>query len=191
MDDTDKIHDKCKDPITMDDMRDPVLASDGHTYEWASLAEWVASKDHRTSPITREVLRPLVYVNKAMCQALSIVPKTPFTRKLYTEVNVSKISIPLHGKNAQTPWIVCLLTQLECRRKSLALEVQAMKGSKPRWTVVGPPVAYPFQEKLMEWVTDFGLETFFENPLCLSTSTFFIEGHPVTSLEVLCGVDDS
>ncbi|KAJ4462146.1 putative Protein arginine N-methyltransferase 6 [Paratrimastix pyriformis] len=39
-------------PITMEMMRDPVIASDGHTYERAAIEEWLHS--HETSPVTRK-----------------------------------------------------------------------------------------------------------------------------------------
>ena len=37
-------------PITQDVMADPVITSDGHTYERAAIEQWLAS--HNTSPLT-------------------------------------------------------------------------------------------------------------------------------------------
>ncbi len=42
-------------PITMEPMKDPVVASDGHTYERSSLEKLLTMDDHR-SPLTRELL---------------------------------------------------------------------------------------------------------------------------------------
>lgn len=42
-------------PITMEPMKDPVVASDGHTYERSSLQRILDMSDHR-SPLTRELL---------------------------------------------------------------------------------------------------------------------------------------
>jgi len=39
-------------PITLMPMKDPVIASDGRTYERAAITEWLAN--HSTSPLTRE-----------------------------------------------------------------------------------------------------------------------------------------
>lgn len=179
-----------KDPITLEDIRDPVLASDGHTYEWSSLKEWVATKDHRTSPLTLEVLRPIVYVNKAACQALGLRPRGPLCRRLYSLLHVPHITIDLDGKGAHVSWVVCLLTKMGWRRKALALKVPAVKGSRERgWTVLGPPIAFPWQRKLSEWVEDFGLSTFFSNPECLSTSILLVEGREVATLEEICGLE--
>ena len=41
-------------PISGQAIKDPVLASDGHSYERASMAKWLASKS--TSPVTGEQL---------------------------------------------------------------------------------------------------------------------------------------
>ena len=41
---------KC--PITNDIMYDPVIASDGHTYERKAIEKWL--EEHKTSPITRQ-----------------------------------------------------------------------------------------------------------------------------------------
>ena len=39
-------------PITLMPMKDPVIASDGRTYERSAITEWLAN--HSTSPLTRE-----------------------------------------------------------------------------------------------------------------------------------------
>ena len=41
-------------PITLEVMRDPVIASDGHSYERAAIERWLAG--HRTSPLTGRAL---------------------------------------------------------------------------------------------------------------------------------------
>ena len=41
-------------PITLDIMQDPVVISDGHTFERTSIAAWFANND--TSPLTNVVL---------------------------------------------------------------------------------------------------------------------------------------
>ena len=41
-------------PITLRVFRDPVKATDGHTYEREAIVRWI--KDHGTSPLTRQVL---------------------------------------------------------------------------------------------------------------------------------------
>ena len=41
-------------PITLDIMEDPVVASDGHTYERAAITEWIQNRG--TSPVTQQSL---------------------------------------------------------------------------------------------------------------------------------------
>lgn len=42
-------------PITLDIFQDPVVASDGHTYDRFAMIAWFA--EHDTSPLTNMVLR--------------------------------------------------------------------------------------------------------------------------------------
>ena len=63
-------------PITTSIMLDPVLGSDGHTYEKAAITEWL--RVHATSPMTREPmnaqgLRPN-HSLKSMIQRFNAVP---------------------------------------------------------------------------------------------------------------------
>jgi hypothetical protein len=41
-------------PITMEIMKDPVICSDGHTYERSAIETWLSTKSH--SPITRAII---------------------------------------------------------------------------------------------------------------------------------------
>ena len=43
-------------PITYEVMRDPVVASDGHSYERAAIEHYHAQEGRRTSPLTRAQL---------------------------------------------------------------------------------------------------------------------------------------
>ena len=72
-------------PITTSIMSDPVIGSDGHTYERSAITEWL--KTHTTSPITRQSmslqdLRPN-HSLKSMIQrfnatpAVTVVPVQP------------------------------------------------------------------------------------------------------------------
>lgn len=43
-------------PITHEIMADPVIASDGHTYEREAITKWIYDGNSTTSPMTNEVL---------------------------------------------------------------------------------------------------------------------------------------
>ena len=56
-----KIRDEFICPITYELMREPVVASDGHTYEKAAIEKWL--KQHQISPRTQEPIGPLTIPN--------------------------------------------------------------------------------------------------------------------------------
>lgn len=55
-------------PLTLDLMKDPVICSDGHTYERSAISKWL--KKHNTSPVTN---KPLKSVNLIPNRALKKV----------------------------------------------------------------------------------------------------------------------
>lgn len=65
------------DPISLEVFVDPVVASDGHTYERSSISRWFKRCKHKnqplTSPITREPMDDMLHCNLVV-------------RKLVTEV---------------------------------------------------------------------------------------------------------
>ena len=52
-------------PLTLELMNDPVVASDGHSYERVAIADVLAGPNKK-SPLTREVLRPELVPNRAL-----------------------------------------------------------------------------------------------------------------------------
>lgn len=59
-----KIRDEFICPITYELMRDPVVASDGHTYERAAIEKWL--KHHQISPRNGEPMASLTIANMNM-----------------------------------------------------------------------------------------------------------------------------
>ena len=57
---------KC--PITLECMTDPVIATDGHTYERSAIQ--VVLRRNRVSPMTRETLGPMLLPNRALRQRI-------------------------------------------------------------------------------------------------------------------------
>ena len=60
-------HDFCC-PITQELMSDPVMASDGHTYERAAIERWFES--NQTSPLTGEELASKALVPNMMIRSM-------------------------------------------------------------------------------------------------------------------------
>jgi hypothetical protein len=176
------------DPITLEPMKDPVVASDGHTYDYESLCEWMVKNPHRRSPITKEVLRPRVYSNLQMLEFLRLKPAKPTCRRIYSRIQCREMTVPLDGTLAHKPWIVRFLTQTGWRRKPMTLAIP-VTSNEGKWEAVGPPIAYPFESALEEWIHDFGLDSLVTNPSCLSAARLSVEGVCRGNLEEICGSD--
>lgn len=69
-----------EDPITRLGFEEPVLASDGYTYSWAALFRVVSGDPYHRSPVTQEVLRPVVFANTV---APGWAPGQPRVRTLW------------------------------------------------------------------------------------------------------------
>lgn len=57
-------------PICISDFKEPVVASDGNTYDLECLRLWY--KGHKVSPMTRKEISNYVFRNMAVCQMLQI-----------------------------------------------------------------------------------------------------------------------
>lgn len=59
-------------PLTLDRLQDPVIASDGFTYEAAAIEDWI--RRNPTSPMTGEPLDPsLLIPNRAVKMLLATI----------------------------------------------------------------------------------------------------------------------
>ena len=177
------------DPISMEPLRDPVVASDGHTYDYDSLCQWMEKNPHRLSPITKEVLRPYVYTNLQMLEFLRMKSTKPTCRRIYSRIHCREMTVPLDGTQPKTPWLVRFLTKTRWRRKPLSLIIPVVLAAEGRWEAVGPPVVFPFEGALRDWVHDFGLDALVTNPECLSTARLGVDGRFQGTLEEVCGSD--
>jgi serine/threonine protein kinase len=85
--------DSLKCPITYELFRDPVIGSDGHTYERENITAWI--RKHATSPITREPmnlssLRPNYIVKKMVEDFVSLSLQKQYEFRLDVDVCKSK-----------------------------------------------------------------------------------------------------
>ena len=83
------LYDSLKCPITYQLFHDPVIGSDGHTYERENITRWI--QKHSTSPITREPmslnsLRPNYVVKKMVEEFLSSSIKKQYQFRLGVDV---------------------------------------------------------------------------------------------------------
>jgi hypothetical protein len=61
LEESDEIPDEYKCPITLALMKDPVVLSDGHSYERSSLEDWLHKKNKNTSPKTNQILENKIF----------------------------------------------------------------------------------------------------------------------------------
>ena len=92
-------------PITHEVPKDPVVASDGYTYERVAIEAWLLRceiSDKFTSPITREVIEPTVYPNRLARKELPVKEEKPDETTLHgliTDLHILKKT--LHEKVTQ------------------------------------------------------------------------------------------
>ena len=72
-----------RDPISLDTLTLPVLASDGYTYSLPSLQEAMAADAWHRSPVTGEILRQQVFPNVLIAALLGEAPLTGVSLKLF------------------------------------------------------------------------------------------------------------
>lgn len=86
-------------PITCDRMRDPVVASDGYTYEKSAIKTFLAG-GNITSPITRQPLEPGLFPNRALLHRINGFEKDLLTAaKISYQVGVDEGIREKRGRN--------------------------------------------------------------------------------------------
>jgi hypothetical protein len=73
----DSIRALCRCPITLCAPADPVVASDGYTYERAALEEWRARSRSTRSPLSRETLSVPLYPNRCVREVALVLSERP------------------------------------------------------------------------------------------------------------------
>ena len=86
-----------RDPITLDTLTLPVLASDGYTYSLPSLQEAMAADAWHRSPVTGEILRQEVFANTLIADLLREPPLLNMRLKMF----------PLHSPEPPDAFFIC------------------------------------------------------------------------------------
>lgn len=112
-------------PITLSIMRNPVIASDGHSYEKSAIEEWFMRSNH--SPKTNEILR-----------SLDLIPNHALRNTI--EDFFKNNPLALHSANAAT---VAAFTDTPLTLKVSTLEHASKKYVHASVTAVGEPKRQP------------------------------------------------
>lgn len=179
-----------KDPISLENFRDPVVASDGKTYEFSSIRSWVIHDKLRRSPLTMEILRPEVFVNRDLCSHLGLVPRRPYRRLLYKTLSCGSLVVPLDTSHLKTAWIIRLLSTLDLLSSHLEIKIPVYKEDRD-WYAASFPFAVPWLERGLDFVKEFSLDRFVKNPSCLAAAMIRIHKKDWCSLETLVGSEEA
>lgn len=179
-----------KDPISLEEFKDPVVASDGKTYEFSALRSWVIRDKFRRSPLTMEVLRPEVFVNRDLCSHLGLVPRRPYRRVLYKALACGSLVVPLDTSHLKTPWITRLFSTLDLLSSQLEVKIPVYKEERD-WYAASFPFAVPWLDRGLDFVKEFSLDRFVSNPSCLAAAMIRIGKKDWCSLETLVGSEEA
>lgn len=157
----------------MDVLTEPLLASDGYTYNASTLVRLMDTDEWHKSPVTGEVLREWAYPNVLVSQHLGCAVMPPM--RLYTDVDTV---LPSTGK----PFILGLPTELsaedEIARHALRLPAEPIvfmaklskSGPGQRHVFMHPPCPEAMRADTRALAILFGYDAFVTNPWCVSTA---------------------
>jgi proto-oncogene tyrosine-protein kinase Met len=120
-------------PLTMELLRDPVLAQDGHTYERENIEQWIRSKG--TSPITRQPLSiEHLYPNRTVKELIDVF-ETLLRQKNYqfilnVDVKKKEGRRPLFQTIGKTIFEAEWLSDKNNRPKIVILKIDGTRAEK-------------------------------------------------------------
>ena len=119
-------------PISSDIMRDPVICTDGHTYERATIAEWVRRR--ATSPLT----------NEALAEPVMLIPNHALRSSLLRRQTYSL--------NSLAGWVLCAALRLVLLSRRFSFVVSSAQASSP---ISGYRVRNTIAEQVPYWTCAF------------------------------------
>ena len=163
------------DPVTLEAFVEPLLASDGYTYNAATLGDIVAADTWCRSPITGEVLRPWAYPNALISAHLGCA--TPPATLLYPEASNPHITPP-DGRLLCMGLPADLGCDEEIVRHGLRLPAERIllvaklrrDGPSHQDVLMHPPCPDSMRASLHALSNLFGLTRLVHNWWCLSTA---------------------
>lgn len=168
------------DPITDEPLVNPVVASDGYTYNLTTLETWVNKDKLRRSPITREVLRPHVY---------HLEGGTP--SHIYRGFpRANRMEFELDQSHVYDPWLSNTLRELNLWKMSLSLVLPVLYD-EGKATIGGSPPPASLEEKVHVWLKEFRIGQMFQNPTGISTCDVNVNGQFYATVEEIIGSTSS
>lgn len=167
-----------KDPITMETFTDPVLASDGVTYDFSTLLEVVKSDPLKLSPMTREPLRNVVFVNNYTRDLIGLPRIYPMFRELFPKMeyqHVMKTMFKFNPKElVKDPVIMLLLQKLNLWDKILLLKLYLNREDGDTWSIFGPPSIIEIKDRLIQFMSALKLDKVYKNVDRIGTNFLYV-----------------
>ena len=161
------------DPITLETLECPVLASDGMTYSLTSLQAAMAADPWHRSPITQDVLRPYAYPNAFVAEYMG-VDTVPNAVRLYdddarppVDARIVTLTLPV-GVSAEEA-LVRAAWKLPI--ETVTLRAVLRRSELNEWYAMHPPPLIDAQDAFTNLGIVFGLG-FAKNPACITSAVF-------------------
>jgi hypothetical protein len=170
------------DPISGGIFTDPVLASDGITYDYDTIKTVMEYDELKLSPITKEPLRNVVFVHNHLRDLLGLGRLGGnLARPLYKKIEyrggregVIKTVYKFNPKDIITDVvIVCLLQKLNLWDKVLLLKV-VLRQEDDRWAIFGPPPIADLEKRLVRFIESIHFEKIYKNPDRFGSSLLYV-----------------
>ncbi len=164
------------DPVTDEPLDDPVVASDGYTYNLSTLEKWLSKDALRRSPMTREVLRPHVY-------HLAGGPPSKVYRGF---PKAKRMEIDLDTSHVYNPWLSNTLRDLGLWRQSLSMVLPVLYEDGK--AIIGGSVPpSPLEKGIQVWLDEFRIGNMFQNPKGIATCDVNVGGRFYATVEEIVG----
>lgn len=168
------------DPITDEPLKDPVVASDGYTYNLSTLETWLSKDALRRSPMTREVLRPHVYH----------LSGNPPSKVYHGFPKAKRMQLDLDTTHIYDPWLSNTLRELNLWKQTLSI-VMPVLYEDGKAIVGGSTPPHPLEKGVMVWLKEFRIGNMFQNPMGISTCDVNVNGVFYATVEEIVGSEIS
>lgn len=164
------------DPITDEPLEDPVVASDGYTYNLSTLERWLSKDSLRRSPMTREVLRPHAYH----------LAGGPPSRIYHGFPKAKRMEIDLDTSHVYDPWLSNTLRELNLWRQPLSIILPVLYEDG-KAVIGGSEPPCQLKSRLDTWLKEFRIGSMFQNPMGIATCDVNVNGRFYATVEEIIG----
>lgn len=155
------------DPITLEPMKFPFCASDGHTYDIESLVQWIESSPMRSSPMTRETLRPLAFWHEQLATKYGLVEPKQRVAVLYRgdvidkdrcESRLVEWTVTVNKRGwMHSQWITLVMQAKDMTNVTVMIDLCAERQEDDSLVLLGYPCAENVKDIVIALAKDLGI----------------------------------